>query len=61
MTSTVGTRFAACPTSLGRALLAFLSKDALEDYFRKVRLTGARRKNGDVQSDTADDSDQGKG
>jgi IclR family transcriptional regulator, pca regulon regulatory protein len=41
---TVGTRFAAYPTSLGRALLAFLSKEALEDYFRKVRLTALTEK-----------------
>ena len=41
---TVGTRFAAYPTSLGRALLAFLDKEALEDYFRKVRLTALTEK-----------------
>jgi IclR family transcriptional regulator, pca regulon regulatory protein len=41
---TVGTRFAAYPTSLGRALLAFQSKEGLEDYFRKVRLAALTEK-----------------
>jgi IclR family pca regulon transcriptional regulator len=41
---TVGTRFVAYPTSLGRALLAFLSKDGLEEYFRKARLTALTEK-----------------
>jgi IclR family pca regulon transcriptional regulator len=34
---TVGTRFPAYPTSLGRVLLAYQSKDTLDDYFRKTR------------------------
>ena len=41
---TVGTRFAAYPTSMGRALLAFQAKEPLEDYFRKVRLTALTEK-----------------
>jgi IclR family pca regulon transcriptional regulator len=41
---TVGTRFPAYPTSLGRVLLAFQSKDVLDDYFRKTRLTARTEK-----------------
>lgn len=41
---TVGTRFPAYPTSLGRALLAFQAKGFMEDYFRKVRLSALTEK-----------------
>lgn len=34
----VGTRLPAYPTSLGRVLLAYRSKEMLDDYFRKTRL-----------------------
>jgi DNA-binding IclR family transcriptional regulator len=34
----VGTRLPAYPTSLGRVLLAYRSKEVLDDYFRKTRL-----------------------
>jgi IclR family pca regulon transcriptional regulator len=36
---TVGTRFPAYPTSLGRVLLAYQSKDTIDDYFRRARIT----------------------
>jgi len=35
---TVGTRLPVYPTSLGRVLLAFQSKEVIDDYFRKTRL-----------------------
>jgi IclR family pca regulon transcriptional regulator len=41
---TVGTRFPAFATSLGRVLLAYQSKEALDDYFRKARLTALTEK-----------------
>jgi IclR family pca regulon transcriptional regulator len=41
---TVGTRFPAFATSLGRVLLAYQSKDALDDYFRKARLAALTEK-----------------
>jgi IclR family transcriptional regulator, pca regulon regulatory protein len=41
---TVGTRFPAYPTSLGRVLLAYQSKDAIDDYLRKARLTALTEK-----------------
>ncbi|HVY81972.1 MAG TPA: IclR family transcriptional regulator C-terminal domain-containing protein [Steroidobacteraceae bacterium] len=41
---TVGTRFPAFATSLGRVLLAYQPKDALDDYFRKARLTALTEK-----------------
>lgn len=34
----IGTRFPAYPTSLGRVLLAYQPRNALEEYFRKTRL-----------------------
>ena len=41
---TVGTRFPAYPTSLGRVLLAYQSKDVVDDYFRKAKLTALTEK-----------------
>lgn len=41
---TVGTRFPAYPTSLGRVLLAYQSKDTIDNYFRKARLTALTEK-----------------
>ena len=41
---TVGTRFPAYATSLGRVLLAYQTKDVVDDYFRKARLTSLTEK-----------------
>lgn len=41
---TVGTRFPAYPTSLGRALLAFQTKEAVDEYFRRARLVALTEK-----------------
>ncbi len=41
---TVGTRFPAYATSLGRVLLAYQPKEAVDDYFRKARLTSLTEK-----------------
>jgi len=41
---TVGTRFPAYPTSLGRALLAYQSKDFLDAYFRKAHISALTEK-----------------
>ncbi len=41
---TVGTRFPAYPTSLGRALLAYQPKEVMDEYFRKVRLNALTEK-----------------
>jgi IclR family pca regulon transcriptional regulator len=41
---TVGTRFPAYPTSLGRALLAYQPKEVMDDYFRKVRFSALTEK-----------------
>jgi IclR family pca regulon transcriptional regulator len=41
---TVGTRFPAYPTSLGRALLAYQPKEIMDDYFRKVRFSAFTEK-----------------
>jgi IclR family pca regulon transcriptional regulator len=41
---TVGTRFPAYPTSLGRVLLAYQSKETIDDYFRKAKLTALTEK-----------------
>jgi IclR family pca regulon transcriptional regulator len=48
---TVGTRFPAYPTSLGRALLAYQPREALDDYFRKARFNALTEKT--VTSKTA--------
>jgi IclR family pca regulon transcriptional regulator len=41
---TVGTRFPAYPTSLGRVLLAYQPKEVIDDYFRKARLAALTEK-----------------
>src|SRR5262245_8400090 len=41
---TVSTRFPAYATSLGRVLLAFQPKDALDEYFRKTRFAARTEK-----------------
>ena len=41
---TVGTRFPAYPTSLGRVLLAHQPKEAIDDYFRRARISSLTEK-----------------